>query len=119
MKRRRGERGFVLLDAMIAMAIVALVGMMFVQTLQGSNMAQRRVTLMREATLIARSQLALAQEGAATRAMSSNSRLTWQVSDEPVEGTPGGPGLLAIIVTVFDRGTGRPLVVLHSLRLAR
>lgn len=119
MKLRRGERGFLLLDAMIAMAIVALIGAMFAQALQGSALTQRRLVLVREATLVARSQLSLAQEGAVMSAAGSNDRLSWRVRNEPVAGTPDGPGLLAITVTVADAATGRPLVVLRSLKLAR
>jgi len=119
MRLRPGERGFLLLDAMIALAILALVGAMFAQALQGSALAQRRLVLVREATLVARSQLALAQEGAATLAAGSNARLNWRVRNEPVAGSPDGPGLLAITVTVADAVTGRQLVVLRSLKLAR
>jgi Tfp pilus assembly protein PilX len=115
------ERGFGLVETLIATAIIAaMMAMMF----EGISLNARATTAMidrRRAVLIAKSALdtaVIARSGLApSRGVSGT--MQWQIAVEPYQPSTGNaPALELITVTVVRAGTTRPLLRLRSLRLS-
>jgi type II secretory pathway component PulJ len=109
--------GFALLEALIALAALALVGAMFVGVVQSSALACRHAEQLREAVLVARSQLA---RGVVTARRNEEGRAgpyrwTMRVSSYPARSTAR---LEEVTARVFGEGESA-LVELRTLRLAR
>lgn len=113
------ERGFALVEAMVALAIVAMMSVLFFQTLAGSAAAAKGIEMRRMAVLVAQSQLAAAQAGAIRPDDDGDSAgMHWSLAVEPWEqgARSGGLPLQRLWVTVSVAGSSRPVVVLESLR---
>ncbi|MGV3510856.1 MAG: PulJ/GspJ family protein [Novosphingobium sp.] len=120
--KRRTERGFALVEAMVALAIVAGMSVLFFQTLSGSSRAAEGIEVRRLAVLIAQSQLAAAEAGAIRPGEEGESAgMHWSLSAEPWEQTArsGGLQLQKLQVSVSLAGSSRPVMVLESLRASR
>lgn len=120
--KRYGEQGFALVEAMIALAIVAGMSVLFFQTLSGSVQVAERIEIRRIAVLIAQSQLAAAEVGAIRSGDEGESAgLHWSLSVEPWDQTArsGGLQLQRQQVSVSLPGKSRPILVLDSLRASR
>ncbi|MGI4881477.1 MAG: hypothetical protein ACRYG4_28780 [Janthinobacterium lividum] len=117
------ERGSVVIEAMIAAAIVAaMLGVTF-ETIQTTSAHARAVDDRRRAMLVAQSALAevgpvIPAEPGTTDGAAGD--LGWRVAiDHWGDGAPSDAGRLGLVtVTVHDAG-GRSLAVLRSLRLGR
>lgn len=121
MTRRRGERGFTLVETLIASAIIAAMLGATMQTVIGNARAARLVEERRLATLIAQSQLAAAAASATGRLLDTKgvtSHIAWRVRIEPYAGQFASPRLEQIIVTAGSGTAGKPLVELRSIRIA-
>jgi len=120
---RRSERGFALVEALIAAAIICTMVVVYLQAAMTDANAERMVAERREAVLLARSALDSATvTGSDPRLASSGEtdRLRWTVSLAPYgSNDPGSPPLEQTTVTVSDKALGRPLVTLTTLRLGR
>lgn len=113
------EGGFALVEAMVALAIVAMMSVLFFQTLAGSAAAAKGIEARRMAVLVAQSQLAAAQAGAVGPDDEGDSAgLHWSLGVEPWEqgARSGGLPLERLRVSVSAVGSSRPVVVLESLR---
>lgn len=113
------ERGFALVEAMVALAIVAVMSVLFFQTLAGSASASKGIEARRMAVLVAQSQLAAAQAGAIRPDDDGDSAgMHWSLAVEPWEqgARAGGLPLERLRVSVSAAGSSRPVVVLESLR---
>lgn len=119
MKQRRAERGFALLDTIVALAIVGVVSAFFAQVVHSSLLARHNAAQRRAATMIAQSQLAQLAEGAAEPQTARSDGLVWRSEVTSYPGVPNGPGLERLVVTVSDPANHRPLFRLETLRLAR
>jgi type II secretory pathway pseudopilin PulG len=119
----RPDSGSMLVETLIAAAIVAaMTGAMFV-SLAGSAERQRMVAQRRQALMVARSELALvgaevpARPG---RVTGLSGPYAWQIDISPYGGdlNPSqAGGLAAVTVTVRRDPHGAPLATLHTLRL--
>ncbi len=119
---RLDERGFALVEALVALAIIAVMSGLFFQTLSGSVQASRGIEARRLAVLIAQSQLAAAEAGAIRSADEGDSvGMHWTVEIEPW-GQGARSGSLAldrIVVSVVAPGSSRPAMTLESLRASQ
>lgn len=119
MNQRRSERGFALLDALVALAIFGVMTGMFVEVVQSSAMARRQVGDSRAALLVAQSRLALMQETDDLEPSGRDGKFLWRAKVERYPGVENSRGLEQVTVSVLDRGTGRTVTALKTLRLAR
>lgn len=116
---QRDEHGFALVEALVALAIVAVMSGLFFQTLSGSARAAKGIEARRLAVLIAQSQLAAAQGGAIRSGDEGNSAgLHWSLSREPwgQGARSSGLALERLRVSVSTPGSSRPVVTLESLQ---
>lgn len=117
------EGGYLLLEALVALAIVAMMStLVFVTIAQMSNTA----TLMaerRRALLLARSVLAAATVDSRTRAIASqgaNGDLAWSVSSDSWRpDNIGSLSLAKVTVTISDRSKGTRLARLTGVKVLR
>lgn len=118
-RRRVGEAGFALLDALVALAVFAVVTAMFAQVVHSSALARRESAERRAATLVAQSRLALVQETGDAVRSGTDGDFRWRAEIAPYPATAGGPPLQLVTVSVLGGASGRPMAVLKTLRLAR
>ena len=119
-RHRSREAGFALLDALVALAVFAVVTAMFVQVVHSSALARRESAERRAATLVAQSRLALVQETGDAARSGTEGGFRWRAEIAPYPATAAGaPPLQLVTVTVLGSATGRPMAVLKTLRLAR
>ncbi len=116
---RDSESGYALMDAMVALAILAVMMGLFFEVVTTTLAARRHAAESRRAVLVAQSQLAVAQARRDLAASGQDGALVWRTAVEPYPGQPNGRGLEQVTVTVLDVQTGRPLTALATLRLAR
>lgn len=119
MKRRRSQRGYALLDAVVALGIVGIISAMFVHVVHGTILSRRHVETSRKAALIAQSRLAELREGAVATGTGREGGYIWQSAVAPFPGAPDGPGIERLTVTVREAANGRSVLVIETLRLAR
>lgn len=118
--RESGETGHVLVEALIAVLIVAgMTGLLF-DTLSAQARAARQLDERRAAVLVARSRLAAALAGEAMADEGETDGLHWSLSIEPYDsGARSGPLELSLVrVEVTEPATPkRPLALLQSLKV--
>jgi prepilin-type N-terminal cleavage/methylation domain-containing protein len=121
LRRRRGERGFTLPEALVASAIVAAMLGVTLGVVQNNARAARINEERRAALLVAQSQLAVAQVAVPGRLAAREGRsgsIGWALRIEPYRGALANPALDRITVTAGTGPTGQPLVELTTLRVA-
>lgn len=117
----RHEAGVALVETLIAAVIICAMLVAWLQSAATAAATERMIADRRAATLIARSALEAASAVAADPQLVSGgatTRFRWQVAIEPYA-DGAGPRLQRATVTVTAVATGRPLVTLSTLRLAR
>ena len=121
---RRSDAGSMLVEAMIAAAIVAIMLGALYTSIQGSAERQRMVSDRRLALLVARSELAtVGEETRATPGVTTgvNGDFAWRIDIAPYGGdlNPSAAGPLGLItIQVFRNGEqGRSLATLRTLRV--
>jgi type II secretory pathway component PulJ len=122
--RSNSENGFALLDAMVALAIFAVMSALLFQTVSSTVLAKRHVIDSRRAILIAQSRLAQLQDENSNIVMQSDGReghFVWRASVDRLAETASdnSRGLEQVSVTVSNARTNRAVVTLKSARLAR
>lgn len=118
MTRTPEANGFALLEALIAFGVLAVVAAMFMGVMQSSGIARRHAAQMREATLVARSQLARGVVAAGRNEEGVAGPYRWNLRVSSYPGSSSG-GLEEVAVRVSERGKAHTLVELRTLRLAR
>jgi hypothetical protein len=122
---RRGERGSVFVEAMIAAAIVAVALAAAYRVIGQGAVEQHAVEARRAALLVAQSELdavgaEIPLEAGSHAGLSGD--MVWRVDMEPYEdgGDPNIVGALwRVVVSVRPQAGGEALVTLRSLRLGR
>ena len=121
MTLRCGEQGSALIEAVVALAVVALVLAVVSYGIAGTAARDRAAADTRMATMIAQSRIAAI--GAETplvpgRVGGGQGLYTWSTIITPAAAAPSSSGrLLDIDVAVARAGAETPLVRLHTLRL--
>jgi type II secretory pathway pseudopilin PulG len=115
----RAQQGFALLDTIIALGIIGVIAALFAQVVQSSALARHNAAQRRAAVMVAQSQLAQLAEGAVEPRAGRSDDLLWRNEVSSYPGVPNGPGLERLSVTVSDPASGRALIRLETLRLAR
>jgi type II secretory pathway pseudopilin PulG len=120
---RNKETGFALVDAMVALAIFAVMTGLLFQTISSTTMTKQHLAQSRRAMLIAQSQLAALQDHDGTITLEPSGKegnFFWRAEVGRFAGsaTDNSRGMESISVAVTDAATGRTLVTLKSLRLA-
>lgn len=111
------ETGSVLVEALVAVAIVATMSGLWFETLSSGALRQRTSADRRTALLVARSQLATVgvfNALAPGESQGSDAGFSWQIAIEPDADTGPGVDLVTIVVA---RPGGAPLARLQTLRL--
>lgn len=108
---RAGESGFALIDAMVALGLLAMTTAMFVAAVQSAALARRHAALVDRATLIAQSALAQAIAGPSSTHAGRDGDLAWQAEVRPWSGR-----LEQITVTVSRPPDRHPVARLATLR---
>jgi type II secretory pathway pseudopilin PulG len=119
MIRRSQEDGFALMDALVALGILGVILAMFVQTVHSTVTARRHAADSSRAILVAQSRLALAVESDGLPPSGRDGDLAWSSTIVRYPGTLDSQGLEKVTVSVAERLSGRALVTLSTLRLAR
>lgn len=119
----RRERGFALLETLVAVGVIAMVMGMTFRTVSANAQAARMMADRRAAVLIAQSALEAASGSASDVSLERGGRergLRWEVTVEPYggEARDSGVPLQRVTVTVESEASRRPLVRLGTLRLA-
>ena len=108
---RAGESGFALIDAVVALGLLAMTTAMFVAAVQSAALARRHAAVADRAMLVAQSALAQATAGRSAARAGRDGDLAWQAEARPWSGR-----LEQITVTV-SRPPGRhPVARLATLR---
>jgi type II secretion system protein I len=118
------RNGFALVDAMVALAIFAVMSALLFQTVSSTAMAKRHLVDSRHAIMVAQSRLAELQNEDGRYALQTggrSGRFNWRSNVERFADSAkdNSKGLETISVAVTDSATGRVIVTLKSLRLAR
>lgn len=120
----QGERGFLLVEALVALAIVALMAALVFDTVWQMGKTAVTASEKRQALLLAQSVLAAASVVAPASGSASpiaqrgtDGVLAWQLASEPyADAAADGLPLLAVRATISDAATGRVLVRLETLK---
>lgn len=115
------QRGFALLDALIALAITAVVLGGFVSVVDTSLRTRAHVAEIRAAVPVAQSLLAAATAGAAASSMGRLGGFEWRLTTEPyfapATALQGGGRPLERVTVEVGRSAARPVVTLTTLRM--
>lgn len=121
--RRRGERGFSLVETLIATAIIATMAAVTFQAIAANAQATQAIVDRRAAVMLAKSALDLGMAGIGVRSEAQGQTvgsLTWSLSIEPYQPrTDTAPPLDRITVTVRHVASGRAVLRLTSLKLGQ
>lgn len=115
----RAEGGYLLVEALVALAITAAMAGMVFSTVWQSAHTRQYAARHREAILLARSVLSAAQVGqsAPIPLQGSDGNLAWSWRAEPWSGSESdGLALQQVRVVITDAADGRELARLTSLR---
>lgn len=114
------ERGFLMIEALVALAIAALMAALVFDTVWQMGRTATAAAEQRQALLLARSVLAAASvpgPGSAISPHGADGRLAWTVSSEGYAGEAAdGLRLETVHVAVSDAATGKVLARLTSLK---
>ncbi len=118
------ERGFLMVEALVALAIAALMAALVFDTVWQMGRTATFASQQRQALLLARSVLAAASvpgpgygSGSPIPARGSDGKLAWRIASEAYAGdATDGLALQTVRVEVSDAATGRPLARLTSLK---
>lgn len=114
------ERGFLMVEALVALAIAALMAALVFDSLWQMGRTATVAADQRQALLLARSVLAAASlpgPGSPIPARGTDGRLAWSIASEAYAGEAAdGLALRMVQVEVSDVATGRPLARLSSLK---
>lgn len=114
-----GEQGFALVEACAALGVLAIVSAMFVGVMHSAALARGHAAQTRSATLIARSQLALAAENSQGGESGRSGSFSWRVAVGGYPSADGTRGLEQVTVRVTDQTRRAAPVELRTLRIAR
>ncbi len=114
------ERGFLMVEALVALAIAALMAALVFDTVWQMGRTAAAAAEQRQALLLARSVLAAASVPGPALAIAprgADGRLAWTVSSEGYAGEPAdGLALETVRVAVSDTATGKVLARLSTLK---
>jgi Tfp pilus assembly protein FimT len=114
------ERGFLMVEALVALAIAALMAALVFDTVWQMGRTAAAAAQQRQALLLARSVLAAASvpgPGSAIAPRGADGRLAWTVSREGYAGEAAdGLALETVRVAVSDAATGKVLARLTTLK---
>ncbi|GEN99027.1 hypothetical protein NSE01_08600 [Novosphingobium sediminis] len=114
------ERGFLMVEALVALAIAALMAALVFDTVWQMGRTATVAAEQRQALLLARSVLAAASvpgSGSPISPHGSDGHLSWSIASEPyADGATDGLALQTVHVQVRDAVTGRTLARLTSLK---
>lgn len=118
------RNGYALVDAMVALAIFAVMSALLFETVSSTATAKRHLVDSRHAIMVAQSKLSELQDEDGSDALQSGGRagrFNWRSNVETMvdSAKDNSKGLENISVVVTDPATGRIIVALKSLRLAR
>ena len=117
------SQGFVLVEALTAVALIAIMVAMVAGLIASNAQATGQIERRRHAFLIARSALDEAGAASSDAVLGRAGRdgiYSWTVAIEPYgAAVASAPPLERVSVIVSDRETRRPLARLQTLRLAR
>lgn len=117
------DAGYLLLEALVALAIVAMMSTLVFVTISQMSQSSSLVAERRRAMLLARSVLAAATVDSRTRAVASQGSdgdLAWSVSSDSWRPDDVGTLPLAkVTVTITDRAKGVRLIRLAGVKLLR
>lgn len=120
MKPDPRERGFLMVEALVALAIAALMAALVFDTVWQMGRTAAAAAQQRQALLLARSVLAAASvpgSGSAIAPRGADGRLAWTVSREGFAGEAAdGLALETVRVAVSDAATGKVLARLTTLK---
>lgn len=123
MNSRPSEQGFVLVEALVAAAIIALMFAVTLQVVAQQARMGRLISQRRMATMVAQSQLAALGADPTTSFGNSHgdtNGIPWRINIERyLAGSPDGVRLDLVTISAGDDGSGRALVTLHTLKIAR
>lgn len=121
--QRHRERGIAVIEAMIALAVIAAMIAMLFASLSSFATHERLVRDRRAAVLVARSLLEQASgpDGPVLRPRGSDGEFAWSIATSPYGGGAfdSGPALQVVTVSVARAGSSRALVQLRTLRFGR
>jgi general secretion pathway protein I len=113
----RHERGFSLIEAVVALAIVAAITSAFLASLAHAARLESATNLRTRAVLVAQSALDRAVTGEPARSGRALD-LAWQISAKPYgQGDPLDRARLEEIDVAVGTDPARPLVQLHTIRV--
>jgi type II secretory pathway pseudopilin PulG len=114
------ERGFLMVEALVALAIAALMAALVFDSVWQMGRTATVAAEERQALLLARSVLAAASvpgAGSAIASRGTDGGLAWSLASEAYSGTAGdGLPLETVSVSISDAKTGRVLARLTTLR---
>lgn len=120
MQRDHRERGFLMAEALVALAIAALMAALVFDAVWQMGRTATAAAQQRQALLLARSVLAAASVPGASSPIAPSGvdgRLAWTIVQEPYAGGPAdGVPLETVSVSIRDAATGRVLARLSSLK---
>lgn len=124
MRARSSETGFSVVEALVALAVIAAMASLLFEAISTNARAHAKIIDKREAILFAQSLLAQAtiSQGAGELPSSGQSdRFRWHVSHRIISGGARDTAvpLQEVKIDVTDRESGQPLVSVQTLRLER
>ncbi|MDF0487771.1 hypothetical protein PX554_06485 [Sphingomonas sp. H39-1-10] len=124
MKPEAPETGFSVVEALVALAIIAAMTSLLFEAISTSARAHTKIADKREAILLAQSLLAQAtiSQGVGDLPPSGQTnRFRWRVTNRIIDGGARDTGvpLQEVKIDVADRGSGQSLVRVQTLRLER
>ena len=120
LQQTHSERGFLLVEALVALAIAALMAALVFDTVWQMGKTAVTASEKRQALLLAQSVLAAASVPTPASPIGqrgTDGTLAWQLDSEPFADAAGdGLALLTVRVAISDAATGRVLMRLETLK---